>query len=314
MGVLKNDVGRPSNKTIKTRAILKGILLIIVMVVIFISGYLLNDYQKKKIREQIKKDENKVVKTTNEKSEELDINSKEIMDLYLPFSYFTHEASDEELYAKDKITPDDLSTEYKNRLAFAKYYNEIDSENLYEGTVSIDKIGEAELDYLKSSTLEKSYKKLFGENAKYMVKSFDSYGIDTLSMTYNKEKDVYLADLAAGDYTGYRYGKELYKAIKVGNKIELYEHVVIYNEDYDKGLIGVFSNIEDANDFKNAIKQTKYDSDPSELIKYDETKQISHNGIYLDDLSDYKNKASQYKLTFEKEEKNYVFKQIEKIK
>lgn len=301
MGVLKNDVGRPSNKTIKIRRILKGILLIIVMFVIFAGGYLLNDYQNNETNKQTKKDKGEVVKTNNEKTEELNINSKDVMDLYIPFSYFTHEASDEELYSKDKITPDDLSIEYKNRLAFAKYNNEVDKKNLYEGNIKIDEY-EFEPDYLKSSTLEKSYKKLFGENTKYIAKSFDSYGIDTLSMTYNKENDVYLADLAAGDYTGYRYGKELYKAIKVGNKIELYEYVVVYNEDWHKGIVGVFSNIEDANNFQNAIKQKQmnYDTGTSDLI--------------LDDLSDYKDKASEYKLTFEKDDNNYVFKQIEKIR
>lgn len=301
MGVLKNDVGRPSNKTIKIRRILKGILLIIVMFVIFAGGYLLNDYQNNETNKQTKKDKGEVVKTNNEKTEELNINSKDVMDLYIPFSYFTHEASEEELYVKDKITPDDLSIEYKNRLAFAKYNNEVDKKNLYEGNIKIDEY-EFEPDYLKSSTLEKSYKKLFGENTKYIAKSFDSYGIDTLNMTYNKENDVYLADLVAGDYTGYRYGKELYKAIKVGNKIELYEYVVVYNEDWHKGIVGVFSNIEDANNFQNAIKQKQmnYDTGTSDLI--------------LDDLSDYKDKASEYKLTFEKEDNNYVFKQIEKIR
>lgn len=156
MGVLKNDVGRPSNKTIKIRRILKGILLIIVMFVIFAGGYLLNDYQNNETNKQTKKDKGKVVKTNNEKTEELNINSKDIMDLYIPFSYFTHEASDEELYSKDKITPDDLSIEYKNRLAFAKYNNEVDKKNLYEGNIKIDEY-EFEPDYLKSSTLEKSY-------------------------------------------------------------------------------------------------------------------------------------------------------------
>ena len=61
-------------------------------------------------------------------------------------------------------------------------------------------------------------------------------------------------------------------------------------------------NLEDANNFQNAIKQKQmnYDTGTSDLI--------------LEDLSDYKDKASEYKLTFEKEDNNYVFKQIEKIK
>ena len=52
MGVLKNDVGRPSNKTIKTRAILKGICLIVVALAFMAGGYYLNDYQKKNDKEE----------------------------------------------------------------------------------------------------------------------------------------------------------------------------------------------------------------------------------------------------------------------
>ena len=122
MGVLKNDVGRPSNKTIMIRKILKVTLLIILMVIVFIVGYLLKDYQ------------NKNSKTETIKTEELDISSKEILDLYEPFTVYMHEASDEELYFKDKVTPDDLSIEYKNRLAFAKYVNETSLDDLYDGT------------------------------------------------------------------------------------------------------------------------------------------------------------------------------------
>ena len=43
MGVLKNDVGRPSNKTIMIRNILKAILVIIVAGGLFVGGYLLNN-------------------------------------------------------------------------------------------------------------------------------------------------------------------------------------------------------------------------------------------------------------------------------
>ncbi len=310
MGVLKNDVGRPSNKTIMIRNILKGILLIVVIAVFFVGGYLLNDYQNKDTNKQNKDDKTVI---NNEKTKELNIYSEEVRNLYSPFSISAREATtDQELYNRDKTTTNDLSYEYKNRLAFAKYYNEVGQKNLYEGVINIDELGEVELDYLKSSTLEKSYKNLFGENIKYMAKSFDSSVIDTLAMTYDKNKDFYIADMVGGDCTGYRYGKELYKAIQAGNKIELYEYVVVYNEDDETGIVGVYSNIEDANNFKNPIKQIRtYDgySCAAELIKHRET-----NGYMVEDLSDYKDKASKYKLTFEKENGNYVFRQIEKIK
>ena len=43
MGVLKNDVGRPSNKTIIIRRILKVVLLIIIIALAFLIGYNLKD-------------------------------------------------------------------------------------------------------------------------------------------------------------------------------------------------------------------------------------------------------------------------------
>ena len=46
MGVLKNDIGRPSNKTIRTRFILKLIGLILVVVLAFIGGYKLSNVKK----------------------------------------------------------------------------------------------------------------------------------------------------------------------------------------------------------------------------------------------------------------------------
>ena len=49
-----------------------------------------------------------------------------------------------------------------------------------------------------------------------------------------------------------------------------------------------------------------------QLIKNTDVK-ISKIGVYLDDLSDYKDEASKYKLTFEKEDNNYIFKSVEKI-
>lgn len=47
MGVFKNDVGRPTNKSIMIRNVLKGIVLIIVAAGLVCGGYYLNDYQKK---------------------------------------------------------------------------------------------------------------------------------------------------------------------------------------------------------------------------------------------------------------------------
>ena len=52
MGVLKNEVGRPSNKTIKTRFILKLIGLISAITLCFIIGYKLSG-NKSEIKEKL---------------------------------------------------------------------------------------------------------------------------------------------------------------------------------------------------------------------------------------------------------------------
>lgn len=46
MGVFKNDVGRPSNKTIKKRNILKGICLLLLLCIIGLIAYIINDWLK----------------------------------------------------------------------------------------------------------------------------------------------------------------------------------------------------------------------------------------------------------------------------
>ena len=63
MGVLKNDVGRPSNKTIMIRNILKAMLVITVAGGLFVGGYLLNN---KKADEETKTGKTKQEETIKE--------------------------------------------------------------------------------------------------------------------------------------------------------------------------------------------------------------------------------------------------------
>ena len=43
MGVFKNGVGRPSNETIKKRNIFKGICVLLVLIIVGMTFYILND-------------------------------------------------------------------------------------------------------------------------------------------------------------------------------------------------------------------------------------------------------------------------------
>ena len=93
MGVFKNDVGRPSNKTIIVRNALKGIAVVVIGAGLVAGGYFLNDYQKTvntdKKDNNINTDKNKGETTTNvnvnNKYENLNfVDTTKISDTYLP--------------------------------------------------------------------------------------------------------------------------------------------------------------------------------------------------------------------------------------
>ncbi len=69
MGVFKNGVGRPSNETIKKRNIFKVICVLLILVIIVLIGYILND----------KNVDNKEPKTTTKNVNKTDSKYKNIV-------------------------------------------------------------------------------------------------------------------------------------------------------------------------------------------------------------------------------------------
>ena len=120
MGIIKNHIGRPTNKTLLIRNILKGILLFIVVAGIFACGYFLNNSGKTKdngknvITNNNDKTKKKLVTTKNNVSE----NDEQIINLYKPFSFYLDDIKSEELYLNDKTYSSMLSSSYKNRIAY----------------------------------------------------------------------------------------------------------------------------------------------------------------------------------------------------
>ena len=135
MGVFKNGVGRPSNETIKKRNIFKGICVLLVLIIIGMTVYILND---KGIINISSKDNKKIVdkKTDNDvtkenKIEELSLNNDMVKDLYNRVSgtdIFNSEFIDtagkkvylqETLYDKDGkiVYAKDLSDDFKASMA-----------------------------------------------------------------------------------------------------------------------------------------------------------------------------------------------------
>lgn len=79
MGLFKNEVGRPSNETIRNRNIFKGICVVFGLIIIGLVVYILNDKAIITFNKhgQNKNDNDKVITTTNGQKEE---NEKDISD------------------------------------------------------------------------------------------------------------------------------------------------------------------------------------------------------------------------------------------
>ncbi len=303
---MNNNIEVNVSKKNNTAIIILSLLLIVAIgfIVFLLTN---NNKESNNTTNNTEEKEEKIIKETTSNFSEESIN------YFLVFNYFTESADREELYRGNKVTANNLSDEYKNRLAFAYYMiknRDKDYQTRFDGAEN-NEYGESQ-QFLKSSKIENSFKELFGKNSKYVAKSFDSYGIGSLSMDYNKSKDVYFQSNEGGDFSFYRYGKELYKVVEKENSIELYEYVVVYNMNTDTYKVGAFKDINDARTFTNPIKETVDQNNlgAGSIIKTTFDEKYKAN---FDNLADYKNEASQYKITLTKEENNYIFKSIEKI-
>ena len=111
MGVFKNDVGRPSNETIKKRNIFKGLCTLLVLIIIGITVYILND--KGIINISSKEDKKTVDKKTDngatKESKKIEVSSekaKKILENYVYDGYYN--------------LANDFSEDYKMVLAVEK--------------------------------------------------------------------------------------------------------------------------------------------------------------------------------------------------
>lgn len=127
--------------------------------------------------------------------------------------------------------------------------------------------------------------KLFGKKYKYTYKTINSCP----SFTYDEAKELYTAGPSGcGGICGPHNMKKVVKATKTDSKIELYVRVL---------FVGSGENIKYYNDYKT-------------------TKEVSvetnENGFALENDANYQ-KGSLYKMTFTKEDNNYVFTSSEPV-
>ena len=301
MRVFKNGVGRPSNETIKKRNIFKGICVLLVLIIIGMTVYILND---KGIINISSKDDKKTVdkKTDNDATEEnkigdLSLNDDMVKDLYNRVSgtdVFNSEFTDtvgkevylqETLYDKDGkiVYAKDLSDDFKASMALNYILPKNDFSQ--KENVSYEKQKEA-------------YEKIFG--TKYDIKDFYNYGLARGNAKLDN-KNIYIVPDYIGIDPSYGIGRTLVKAEKDNNRIYLYE--ALWYNDAEKymgseynGELSYFNQHCDYNATCDAIFKSKNPSDDEKVIAN-------------------KDKFTQFKFSFTKQnENNYVFECVQKVK
>ena len=301
MGVFKNGVGRPSNETIKKRNIFKGICVLLVLIIIGMTVYILNDKGIINIgsKDDKKTVDNKVNKDTTKenKIEDLSLNDDMVKDLYNRVSgtdVFNSEFIDtagkkvylqETLYDKDGkiVYAKDLSDDFKASMALNYILPKNDFSQ--KENVSYEKQKEA-------------YEKIFG--TKYEIKDFYNYGLARGDAKLDN-KNIYIVPDYIGIDPSYGIGRTLVKAKKDNNRIYLYE--ALWYNDSEKymgseynGELSYFNQHCDYNATCDAIFKSKNPSDDEKVIAN-------------------KDKFTQFKFSFTKQnENNYVFECVQKVK
>lgn len=308
MGVLKNDVGRPSNDVIKKRRILKGIIAILVIIICSLVAYIVND----KMEEYKSNNDNKVVEKENnnstevendnsvkeEKQEEVTIEeaSNILYSVFRDFYHFNVEAFNSDIFktfnAIIKTTP--TKTNYTCKELFGEDLNLLEGST--DGkTWNIEVKDDGYSSFLICSDAEEkksylyqevngTYKKLYG-NDKSAIKDHVFHGF-VEHYNYSQSRDLYTElSCQCGD-GGYDILYGVTKSYK--EKDKLYIEFVHSTVEVDEGY--------------------------SLVLKDETTVEITQKE--LDDKTSYKkyqDNLDKYKFTFFKEDGVYKYEKVEKI-
>lgn len=259
-----------NNEMVKKGAGFIIIISALVVIILGLGGYILYDkvFATKNSTDQVEETKKEEEKK-EEKVENLEVTSKEVTDL---FDSITHGVTEycgvDNYFADKKVTTNDID----NGLA-----SSIVLYNLYQSGV---KYGEGTT--ITKKQVEDSITKLFGKNYKYTygnIRNCPSY-------TYDVEKEVFTAGPSGcGGTCGPHNMKKVVKATKSDSKIELYVRIL---------FIGEYTN----------DQKIKYYSDYKKTKEADLEK--DKDGIPYETDANYQ-KGSLYKMTFTKEDNNYVF-------
>ncbi len=295
MGVLKNDVGRPSNKTIMIRNILKVIGVLVIIIGVFISGYYLKDNENNKT-----KDKNKPTIVKDAKKERVNVDeAKKELDRFVYGNYLN-------------IVETQMNDDYKGYLAITKskpkkknytckemFGNDIEpygpEDDIHSWNVDgLCYDGEA-IDFYDYETVNKEYVKLFGDNLPKKRINPDFMTI----YAYSEAKNGFTwLSCECGDITPAEVNK-IYEAYRENDELHIIFSIIPFmpNNEGD-GIEAVFDS-----------KKLSYNI--TEDIEYDKQNEGIKNSNEL--FEKYKDELPKYEFVLTKKEGSYIYKSFNEI-
>lgn len=267
MGVLKNDVGRPSNNTKKIRLILKGILIFIVF---FCIGYTVSSIF-------LHSDEKKTDAKKEEEIKENAINAQEFLNENFGNNYLSlgltmidggiYEIGSEHYkidYNDNKIktlVSLNLTKASKENDDLCNYFDCNESEDL-EGYYTIDNSGclyEKNINVYDIKEVEKTFEAKF-KNGKVIKENLGQEGSEYFYKDKKYLKLNYIYE--GGDIVGHPFN-EVYRNYKKGNQlfIEMVTSPIKYDSEGEytyllaKDDLKIKLDFKDAEDFDNIVKE-----------------------------------------------------------
>ncbi len=320
MGVLKNEVGRPSKKTKIIRGVLKIIGILIVVAVAFYVGYVIKDNEdKKKKDDNYKTEENIKEDNYNEENtkEKLNVNDEKLVSLFNRFNGFNEYLdimydiySDGRInyeptslssyfYINDSLENEDLSDEIKFGVSFYDIYLSDNQDfNIFDSNFRF---------YL--SEINKKSKELFGSevNVNNILYSNNYVNVGVLGAVFEyngEDKSFTVVGGGVGASDSSSYYTKIIKAEQFNDRIEITNKVIfVYQAANENGnnTIKVFKNV--TNDYDNGF-----------LGLSDEIDDLGETTINSKIIDDYVDDANSFKWTFKKDAAgNYIFEKVEKI-
>lgn len=307
MGVFKNGVGRPSNETIKKRNIFKGVCFILLLIVIALVAYIVNDAMKSNANNN-KSNKTSTVETLNVS------NYEQVEKLFNRMNSFTNHLS---LLTVDNVSAIGYDYFYSDKsllnrdvaddVKFAIAYNELYRKKVNEEIIPSNNGNTFDNFKFYLDDINEKVNETFGNhvNINNIINKdkIVNVSIDGTGFKYDeKTKSFSLLGSGVGDCCSAEYKTKIISAKKYSDKIEIINKVmfIFASGCTDEEESFILKSPYSYENYKNFIVE-----DLSKTKK-------DYKDINIDD---YLYSLNSYKWIFTKnKDGNYIFSSVEKVK